>query len=258
MTRVLVNGAEGRMGRAVLEVVAGDPDLQVGAALERAGHHALGREVSTGIKLGSDIDAALAASDVVIDFTLPESTLALVEAAASRGVPHVIGTTGFDAAGLARIEAAASRVPIVMAANFSLGVNVLIDLVAAAAKQLADYDLEVLEMHHSRKVDAPSGTALRLAQAAADARGVSLDEEAVYHREGNTGPRETGSIGMQTLRAGDSVGEHTVYLAGPGERIELSHRALSRSNFASGAARAAKWLIGRKSALYSMQDVIKG
>jgi 4-hydroxy-tetrahydrodipicolinate reductase len=195
--------------------------------------------------------------DVAIDFTVPAATLALVGEAAARGVALVIGTTGLDERGQQRVREASERVPIVQEANFALGVHVMIDLVAEAARRLADYDLEVLELHHARKLDAPSGTALRLAETAASARGVRLADVAVYHREGETGARSRGSIGLQSLRAGDSVGEHTVLLAGPGERLEIAHRALSRENFATGAVRAAAWVPGRPPGLYRMRDVLR-
>ena len=257
MIRVGVVGAGGRMGGHVLRAVEAAPDLEVGAALEATSHPDLGKEVSPGVALTSDVATFFDAAEVAIDFSQPASTLALASAAAPRGVPLVIATTGFAPDGLARIEQAASRVPIVMAANFSLGVNVLLDLVAEAARRLAGYQIDVLELHHDRKLDAPSGTALRLASAAADARGQDLERVAVYHREGVTGPRDPAAIGLQALRLADSVGEHTVYLAGPGERLELSHRALSRDNFAAGALTAARWVVGRDPGLYSMADVLR-
>lgn len=256
MKRVTVVGAAGKMGAHVLKAVAAAENLTLSAALEYAGHPDLGKEFAPGIALTSDIAAALDASDVTIDFSTPRSTLAVLREAAPRGIAQVIATTGFDPAQLDEIQAAATSSAIVKAANFSLGVNALIELVSRAAEALPDYDLEVLEIHHNRKVDAPSGTALRLGEAAAEARGQNLSESAVYHREGQTGPRQPGSIGMQTLRGGDTVGEHTVYLVGPGERIELSHRALSRDNFATGATRAAHWATLQPPGLYSMQDVL--
>ena len=255
MTRVVVSGACGRMGTQVLAVVGAAPDLEVAAALEAPGHPQLGDEVAPGVRVGDDPGIALAAAEVAIDFSLPEASVGLAEAAAQRGVALVSGTTGQDAAQLARIEVAAGKIPILRAANFSAGIQVLLDLVAEAARRLEDYDLEILELHHARKLDAPSGTALRLARTAAEARGVDLDAHAVYHREGETGARTPGAIGLQSLRAGDSIGEHTVYLAGPGERLELSHRALSRENFAQGAVRAARWLVGRPPGRYTLRDL---
>jgi 4-hydroxy-tetrahydrodipicolinate reductase len=244
------------MGEHVLRAVERDPGLVVAAAVDRAGHPRIGQEVSPGVKLTAELEPALEAAQVAIDFSLPEGALVLVDEAAAKQVGLVTGTTGFDAAGVARIREAAGRIPIVMAPNFSLGINVLIDLVSQAARRLEGYDLEVLEMHHNQKADAPSGTALRLAQAAAEARGQKLEQDAVYHREGQTGIRPPKAIGMQSLRVGDSVGEHTVYLAGRGERVELSHRALSRENFAAGAVRAALWITGKPPGLYAMSDVL--
>jgi 4-hydroxy-tetrahydrodipicolinate reductase len=256
MIPILVCGAAGRMGAHVLRAVERAPDLAVVAAVERAGHPRLGQDVASGVKLTAELQSALDLARVAIDFSIAEGTLELVEGAVQKSLALVIGTTGFDADGLTRIREAGKRIPIVMAPNFSLGINVLIDLVSQAARRLVGYEIEVLEMHHSQKMDAPSGTALRLARAAAEARGRELKDDAVYHREGQTGARPPEAIGMQTLRAGDSVGEHTVYLAGRGERIELSHRALSRDNFAAGAAHAAAWIAERAPGLYSMSDVL--
>jgi 4-hydroxy-tetrahydrodipicolinate reductase len=257
MTRVLVLGACGRMGQYVLRGVEAHPELSVGAALERRGHPELGREVSPGVKLEADLASALARCDVAIDFTLPDSTLALLDAATPHRVPCVVATTGFDAGGEERIARAAREIPIVKAASFSVGVNILMDLVADAARRLEGYEIDVLEMHHDQKVDAPSGTALTLAARAAEARGLVLDEVAVFQRVGHTGPRDPRSIGLQVLRLGDSVGEHTVYFAGRGERVELAVRSLSRETYASGAIRAAHWLMGRPPGLYSMRDVVR-
>ncbi len=257
MIAVLVTGAGGRMGGHVLRALEGTAGMRTAAALERPGHPDLGREISPGVKLSAELEPALDNAQVGIDFSVPVSTLALVDAAASKSVPLVLATTGFGNEDMRRIQQAARRIPIVMAANFSLGINVLLDLVAEAARRLEGYEIEVLELHHSQKLDAPSGTALALARAAAEARGQDLEQTAVYQREGRIGERPPGAIGIQALRAGDSVGEHTVYLAGPGERIELSHRALSRDNFAVGAVRAARWVVGRSPGLYAMSDVIR-
>jgi len=257
MTRILVFGACGRMGEHVLRCVETDPDASVGAAVERTGHPKLGRAVSSGVPLTDDLGAALARCDAAIDFTRPEGSLALLEAAASSGVACVIATTGFDAAGEAAIARAAERIPIVQAANCAIGVNVLMELVSEAARRLLDWEVDILEMHHDQKVDAPSGTALGLARRVAEARDQKLDDVAVYQRVGHTGARDRRSIGLQVLRLGDSVGEHTVYLAGRGERVELSVRSLSRETYARGAVRAARWLVGRAPGLYSMQDVLR-
>ena len=255
MIRVGVHGAAGRMGAHVCAAVAADPAATLASAVERPGHPELGRSVGPGISLGADLDAALAACDVMIDFSLPPASVTLAEAAAKRERAIVIATTGFGPDQLAQIGAAAKRSAILMAPNFSVGIQLLTELVELAARRLPDYDLEVLELHHSAKVDAPSGTALRLAEAAAEARGQKLSEQAVFAREGLTGARRPHTIGMQTLRAGSSPGEHTVFLAGPGERIELTHRALSREGFASGALRAAHWLAGKTPGLYTLRDV---
>ncbi len=246
------------MGVQVRAAVAQDPEATLASALERSGPPELGQELAPGVRLSDDLDAGLAACDVMIDFSLPSASLALVEAAAKRERPLVIATTGFDTEQLARIGAAAKQIPILLAPTFSLGIQVLVELVELAARRLADYDLEVLELHHGAKVDAPSGTALRLAEAAAEARGQKLSEQAVFARQGHTGARRPGSIGMQTLRAGSSPGEHTVFVAGPGERIELTHRAFSREGFAGGSVRAARWLAGRPAGLYTLRDLSAG
>ena len=257
MKRVLIVGAGGRMGDALLRALGRSfSELRLGAALEYAGHPRLGAELEPGVKLGSDPRAACAQADVAIDFSSPESTMALLEVAEARGLPLVIGTTGIREEGEARIARAAERVPIVRAANFSIGIAVLLDLVAEAARRLEGYQIDVLEMHHDQKLDAPSGTALALARSAAAARGQDLQQAAVYARQGQTGKRDPAAIGLQALRLGDSVGEHTVYFAGPGERVELAHRAFSRDNFAAGALRAAAWVIGRTPGLYGMRDVL--
>jgi 4-hydroxy-tetrahydrodipicolinate reductase len=256
LTRVLVVGAGGTMGGHVLRAVEAAPGVTVGAALDAPGHPSIGQSVAPGVDLGCDLQSAVAGCDVAIDFSVPDATFELLDAALPRGLPLVIATTGFTPEQEADLQDAASKLAIVRAGNFSLGVTVLLDLVAEAARRLPGYQIEVLDIHHERKVDAPSGTALDLARAAAEARGVDLDEKVVYQREGHTGARKPDSIGIQSLRMGDVVGEHTVYFAGPGERIELSHRALSRENFAAGAVRAASWVAGRKPGLYSMRDVI--
>jgi 4-hydroxy-tetrahydrodipicolinate reductase len=256
VTRVLVVGAGGRMGAHVLRALAAHPELALAAALDRGDHPELGKEIAPGVALGADLRAAAAIADVAIDFSVPASTLALAREATARGLALVIGTTGFSDADREALARAARTVPVVLAPNYSIGVAVLLDLVAEAARRLPDYEIEVLELHHSRKIDAPSGTALRLAEAAALARGRRLPELAVFHREGETGPRDPAAIGLLALRAGDSAGEHTVFLAGPGERLELTHRASSRENFAAGAVRAAAWVRGRAPGLYSMRDVL--
>jgi 4-hydroxy-tetrahydrodipicolinate reductase len=208
------------------------------------------------VRLASEPAEALERAEVAIDFSLPQGTMRLLEAASGRGIAAVVGTTGFTAEQRKRIDEVGRKVAIVLAPNFSLGVNVLLEVTAEVARRLRDYDAEVLEIHHSAKADAPSGTALRLAEAVAEARGLRLTDHEILHRGGTTGPRPPDAIGVQSLRAGDAVGDHTVFFAGPGERLELTHRALSRDNFASGAVRAARWVVGRGPGLYSMRDVL--
>src|SRR5581483_5559161 len=262
-----IAGASGRMGQALIAAVLASSDLELGAALDMRGSAAIGRDPgerigkATATRVTDDLDTALSAVDVLIDFTRPEGTLAHLAACERHRVGAVIGTTGFDDAGKQRIGAAARTIPIVFAPNMSVGVVVLARLVEEAAHALgADYDIEVVEMHHKHKVDAPSGTALQLGEAAARGLGSTLAQAAVYARHGNTGERNAGSIGFAALRGGDVVGEHTVMFAGTGERIELTHRALSRQNFAAGALRAARFVAARRAAgesgLASMQDVL--
>lgn len=262
MTRVAINGAAGRMGRNLVRACLDDPALELAAAFEHGAHPALGRDAGelagqdrAGVALGADLSAAR--FDVIVDFTRPEVTLELLEFCCAEGVAVVIGTTGFDDAQKAGLDAAAHEIPIVFAPNMGVGVNLMFDLVASAARTLgSDYDIEVIEAHHRHKVDAPSGTALRLGEVAAAARGARLEDRAVYARQGRTGERETGTIGFATVRGGDIVGEHTVVLAGDGERIEITHRAGSRRLFARGAMRAAGWIAGRRAGLYGMNDVL--
>ena len=249
--RVAIAGASGRMGLALLEAAVATEGVALGAAVDIA--------ASTwgGVSIGTDVASALENSDVLIDFTRPAGTLAhlRVVAAAKRGI--VIGTTGFEPAQLAEIRAFARDIPIVMAPNMSVGVNVAMRLVEMAARSLGpDYDVEVFEMHHRKKVDAPSGTALKLGEVAANARAATLEKDGVFQRYGQTGERKPGSIGFSVARGGDIVGDHTVYFAGPGERIEITHRSSSRANYAQGAMRAAKFVAGRKAGLYDMQDVL--
>ncbi|KQT64212.1 MULTISPECIES: 4-hydroxy-tetrahydrodipicolinate reductase [unclassified Aureimonas] len=257
---LVVMGAGGRMGRTLIAAIAETPGLRLKAAVERAGSAALGTRVADGsIAITDDIEAALEGADGVIDFTAPAATVALAERVARLGLVHVIGTTGCTPEDDAAIAAAAAGgACIVKSGNMSLGVNLLAGLVKLAARALPGeaFDIEVLEMHHRHKVDAPSGTALLLGKAAAEGRGVSLENASVRVRDGHTGARPENTIGFATLRGGSVVGDHQVILAGDGERIELSHRAEDRSIFARGALRAALWARGREPGLYSMQDVL--
>lgn len=255
--RVLVFGALGRMGERVRAAVADDPALRLGAALEAPDHPELGRELEEGVRVSDDAKAGLAGSDLAIAFASPEATLAFLAEAEAAGVPCVVGTTGFDDAGRDAIAVRARGIPVLVAANFSVAVNVLFELARRAAALLGEgYDAEIVELHHGAKVDAPSGTALRLGEAVAAGRGQRLADRAVLAREGHTGARPGGAIGIQTLRGGDNPGEHTLYLVGRGERLELTHRAITRDHFARGAVRAGRWLLGRPPGLYGMEQVL--
>ena len=249
--RVAIAGASGRMGLALLEAAAQTDGVQLGAAID------LASSTWGGVTIGTDVRSALANSDVLIDFTRPAGTLAHVEQCVAAKRAMVIGTTGFDPEQLAAIRKAAKAVPIVLAPNMSIGVNVAMKLVEMAARALGpDFDVEVFEMHHRKKVDAPSGTALKLGEVAAKARGVTLDRDGVFGRHGVTGERKAGTIGFSVARGGDVVGDHTVYFAGPGERIEVTHRSSSRATYAQGAMRAAKFVFGKPPKLYDMDDVL--
>lgn len=262
--RIVVVGAAGRMGRTLVRAVAETQGLVLSAALEREGAADLGRDAGElagigplGVPLTSDALTAFANTDGVIDFTAPAATVAFAELAAQARIVHVIGTTGLSADDEAKVKAAARHAVIVKSGNMSVGVNLLAGLVRRAARTLdADYDIEVLEMHHRNKVDAPSGTALLLGQAAAEGRNVDLEASSVRVRDGHTGARNRGDIGFATLRGGSVVGEHSVLFAGDGEVITLSHHASDRGLFAKGAVRAVAWGRSRKPGLYSMTDVL--
>jgi 4-hydroxy-tetrahydrodipicolinate reductase len=248
----------------LVRVASETPGARVAAGLDRVGAADLDRDLGElagigglGLRLTDDIDAAFAAGKVAIDFTQPDATAANAERAAERGIAYVIGTTGLTPAHLARIGGAAERTPIVLAPNMSLGVTLLASLVEEVARRLdPSFDIEVVEMHHRMKVDAPSGTALALGRAAAKGRGRPLEELWVKARDGITGPRQPGTIGFATLRGGDVIGDHSVIFAAQGERLELTHKASSRELFARGALRAALWVKDKPPRLYSMQDVL--
>jgi 4-hydroxy-tetrahydrodipicolinate reductase len=246
----------GRMGERVRAVLAEDGALVLGAALEAPGHAALGTELAPGVKLGADLTAALAGIDVAMAFATPRASLGLLRAAAERALPCVIGTTGFTADERREVDALAKRVPMLLGANFSVAVNVLEHLTREAARMLgaSDYDAEILELHHGAKVDAPSGTALELAHAIEAGR--AAEQGRVLAREGHTGVRARGAIGLQTLRGGDNPGEHTVLFIGRGERLELAHRAATREHFARGAVRGAEWVRTKPPGLYGMAQVL--
>ena len=251
VTRVAIAGAGGRMGGALLDAARATEGVALGAALDvKAGTRG-------DVTIGADVGAALRDSDVLVDFTRPEGTLAhLAECRkAKRGM--VIGTTGFTPQQLSAIREASREIPIVLAPNMSVGVNVMLKLVELAAKALGpDYDIDVFEMHHKLKVDAPSGTALKLGEVAAAARATTLERDGVFARQGHTGERKPGTIGFAVARGGDVVGDHTVYFAGIGERIEITHRSSSRATYAQGAMRAAKFVASKREGLYGMEDVL--
>ena len=261
--RIAIAGASGRMGRVLIRAVAEATDMDLAFALERTGHPDLGTDAgmlaglgAANVTLTDDPLAALAKADAVLDFTTPAASVELAGLAAQARIVHVIGTTGFSDSDLAHLLAAARHAVIVKSGNMSLGVNLLAALVREAAKALPNYDIEIVEMHHRLKVDAPSGTALLLGEAAAEGRGVDLRDKRLPARDGKTGVREDGAIGFASLRGGTVVGDHTVTLAGPHERIELTHRAEDRMVFARGAVAAARWGQGRKPGIYSMTDVL--
>jgi len=261
--KVVIAGCSGRMGHALLEGVFADAELVLHGALDRAENPQLGRDAGeqfgkvTGVHVTSDIHAVLKEADVLVDFTRPEASMQYLDACQKANVSLVIGTTGFSAEQKLAIEAASKNIPVVFAPNMSVGVTLLINLVQSAAKVLSEgYDIEIIEAHHRHKVDAPSGTALRLGEAAAAALGRDLEQCAIYGREGVTGERDPSTIGFATVRGGDVVGDHTVLFAGIGERVELTHKASSRATFALGALRAAKFLSGKKSGQFDMQDVL--
>jgi len=264
MVNVAMLGASGRMGRTIVPLLHEAADLRLSGALAAPGDTAIGQDAgvlsgiaSLAVPISDDPAVALRGAQVAIDFTLPAASIRHASLCASQQCALVIGTTGHDAAQSARLEAAAGEIPIVIAPNMSLGVNLLLKLAELAARALDEqYDIEIFEAHHRNKVDAPSGTALGLGRAAARGRGRSLDDVADYARHGQTGVRERGRIGFSVVRGGDIVGEHRLIFAGPGEQVELAHTAQDRSGFARGALVAARWVVGRPPGLYSMLDVL--
>ena len=262
--KIAVMGAAGRMGRELVRAIAAQPGCSVSGATEAAGSSALGKDIGElagleriGVAVTSDAASVIAAADAIVDFTVPKASMEFARLAAKSGTAHIIGTTGFDAASEASITEAAKKTAIVKAGNMSLGVNLLVVLTKQVAAALGnDFDIEIVEMHHRMKVDAPSGTALMLGEAAASGRNVELADCSIRGRDGHTGPRRPGDIGFATLRGGSVVGDHTVIFAGEGERIELTHRAADRGIFARGAVKAALWAKGRAPGLYDMTDVL--
>lgn len=264
MTKIGIAGCGGRMGRMLLAEVLATPGATLAGGVERAGAEAVGRDLGElagqkplGMRAGDDAEALLAHADVLIDFTTPAATLDHAGLAAAAGKAVVVGTTGLDAVQGRALRKAAETIPLVWAPNMSLGVTLLMSLVEQVARALdPSYDIEILEMHHRHKVDAPSGTALALGRAAASGRDVALETVWQKTRDGVTGTRRAGDIGFATLRGGDVVGDHTVVFAGEGERLEITHKASSRQVFAKGAVRAALWVHGKPPGLYSVRDVL--
>lgn len=264
MIKAVVTGAAGRMGSRIISVIASTEGVRLAGAVERSGHPLIGQDAGgpaglppTGVTITDNLDAALAAGDVLIDFTTPEASLVHVQSCAHHHKPVVIGTTGMSKEETEQVRRHSAAVPVVLSPNMSIGVNLSFKVLAEIAQTLGDdYDVEIVEAHHRMKKDAPSGTAVKMAQVLARALGRNLDEVGVYARKGMIGERSTKEIGIQTVRAGDIVGEHTVYFAGKGERIEFTHRAHSRDTFAAGAVKAAKWIVGKNPGLYDMQDVL--
>jgi 4-hydroxy-tetrahydrodipicolinate reductase len=262
MLRIAVCGVMGRMGSRIASLIMDDPELELSGAVEVLGHARTGTDVGTalgfgtiGINVSDDLEKVIEISDCVIDFSAPGPTLEHMHVSAAASTPVVIGTTGMQPAQIREIKKASRKVPVVMAPNMSVGVNVLFRLVSEAARYTPGYDIEIVETHHRLKKDAPSGTALGLGKVITDTLGRDFKRDAKFARHGHSLERKENEIGIQSLRAGDVVGEHTVIFAGPGERLELTHRAHSRDNLARGAIIAAKWVVGRKSGLFDMQDV---
>ena len=262
--RIAINGAAGRMGRQLIAACTETEGLTLGVALEHTNSDFLGMDAGTvagigrqGVSISSDIEAVIDQFDVLIDFTRPHVTLALLPVCQKNGKKLIIGTTGFDEEGKAALAQAAKDMALVFAPNMSVGVNLCFKLLDMAAKAIGDdVDIEIIEAHHRRKVDAPSGTALGMGEVVAKALNRDLAECAVYGREGITGERDRQTIGFETIRGGDIIGEHTVMFISEGERVEITHKASSRMNFAYGAMRAAKWLADKKQGLFDMQDVL--
>lgn len=264
MIKTIIAGAGGRMGGRIIQLIHETPDMTVAGAFEKADHPAVHKDLGEwlglghqGISIAADLKEVIDQGEVLIDFTFHTASLDHLRLAAARHKPIVIGSTGFTAGEMEEIKTLCQSVPCVLAPNMSVGVNVLLKVVADVAKALGEgFDIEVLEAHHNLKKDAPSGTAMKLAQVLAQARSLDLDQAAVYERKGITGERKSGEIGIQTLRAGDIIGEHTVLFGGLGERIEIIHRAHSRDTFVRGALRAVRWIVGQKNGLYDMHDVL--
>ncbi|WP_111640968.1 4-hydroxy-tetrahydrodipicolinate reductase [Marinimicrobium alkaliphilum] len=263
--RIAINGASGRMGKALIEAVNANDNTTLSAAIERPDSSLIGADAGElagigklGVTLVGDIESVADQFDVLIDFSAPAATLRNLAVCEQHQKGIVIGTTGFDSQEKAELDAYQDKIPLCLAANYSTGVNVCLKLLEMAAKALGDdYDVEIYEAHHRHKVDAPSGTALRMGEVVAEALGRDLGKDAVYGREGQTGARDQNTIGFATVRGGDVVGDHTVMFMADGERVEITHKASSRQSFARGAVRAAQWIAAQPAGFYDMQDVLK-
>jgi len=264
MVNVIVAGAAGRMGCRLVDLLKRSDSLALVGAVEGKGHQAIGMDVgeaagcgATGVSIQDDLSSVMDLGDVVIDFSIPPASLAHLTVAAENKRAMVIGTTGFSSGDLKKIQDLTQSIPCVVSPNMSVGINLIFKVIADIAKTLGDhYDIEIVEAHHRLKKDAPSGTALKMAQVLADATGRDLEKVGVYSRKGLIGERKRNEIGIQTIRAGDIIGDHTVLFAGIGERIEVTHRAQSRDTFAAGALRAAQWVVSQPPGLYNMHDVL--
>ncbi len=254
--KISVAGAAGRMGGAVISETAKAPDIEITGLYERKGHDRIGGKIG-GKKISDSIEEASEKADVIVDFTSPQATLSHARYCAETGKALVVGTTGFTTEEKNELAETAKSFPCVLSPNMSIGVNLLERIVSLASKKLGDdFDIEVLEAHHSAKIDSPSGTALALARTAAEARNLTLENSAIYSRRENTAPRKKSEIGIQSIRGGDMPGDHTVFFLGNGERLEFSHRARNREIFATGALRAARWIYGKPAGIYGMKEVL--
>ncbi len=254
--RISIAGAAGRMGKAVIAETVKNPDIELVGLYERAGHDSVGEQVG-GVRISDSIEKASRSADVIVDFTSPEATLSHARYCSGTGKAMVIGTTGFTTSQRDELIDMAASFPCVVAPNMSIGVNLLEQIVSTASRKLGeDFDIEVVETHHRAKEDCPSGTALTLARTAAEARNETLEEVAIYNRKGSNNKRGKNEIGIQSVRGGDTPGDHTVFFLGRGERVELSHRAHTREIFAAGAARAVRWVHGKPAGIYGMKEVL--
>lgn len=264
MIKVTIIGVGGKMGRSIFSALSSDEEISVSGGTEMQGHELIGKDLgeamgvgNSGVTISGNIEDAASGSDIIVDFTAPESTLLNAKYASENNKSIVIGTTGFSSEQKNTLKKLLQSVPTVISPNMSIGVNLLFELSKNVSKILGgEFDVEIVEAHHRNKVDSPSGTALGLAESVAEGLSVNLDDNAVYERHGNIGKRKENEIGIQTIRGGDVVGDHTVMFLGDGERIELTHKALSRNNFSKGVLRAVKWLPGKTPGIYSMKDVL--